>query len=191
MRNITNPHRGNYLKHILIVGGISIPTLILFILVFVVPFGAEYKKIKQEIKLVERNLKVAEMGYEDKKAEFQELSHKHEKLLSELRNPKSVEELKRDNQFIQSITPLSNRWSEDKLFKKEVYQLETKYLYTTLDNIYDLLKNSSEYGFRFGVDFPIEFKSNKGKIKAKMAITIYKLKPIKRDLVRPFTEIQK
>lgn len=191
MRNITKPYKGNYLKHVLIVTGVAIPTLLLFIFLFVVPFGTEYKHIKREVKFVERDLKVAEMRYEEKKSELKKLETENSFLLSELKNPKDLQIFKSENPFIEKIVPLNERWKEGKIFKKEVYQLETKYLYTTLDNIYDLIGNSEEYGFRFVVDFPIEFESKKRKIGSKITFNLYKLKPIERDLVRPFTDIQK
>lgn len=191
MRNITKPHKGNYLKHVLIVVGVALPTLLIFIFLFVIPFGAKYKEIKRDVKLVERDLKLAEMKYNKEKSKLGVLRQDNSLLLYELRNPKSIKKFQEDNLFIKKIIPLKERWEDGKLFKKEVYQLETDYLYTTLDSIYDLMENSKEYGMRFVVDFPIEFEAKKRKIRSKLTFAVYKLKPIIRDLVRPFTEIQK
>lgn len=191
MRNITKPYKGNYLKHVLIVAGVTIPILLLFIFLFIVPFGREYKSVKREVKSIERKLKIVENNYEKKKNELQRLNIEYANLLSEFKNPKDIKRFQEENPFIQKIVPLPERWQEGKLFKKEVYQLTTRYLYTTLNNVYDFMKNSDDYGFKFVVDFPIELEAKKRKLKAVVTFDVYKLKPIKRDLVRPFTEIQK
>ncbi len=191
MRNITKPHKGNYLKHALLVTGIAIPILLIFIFLFVVPFGSEYKHIKRDSKVVERDLKQRELHYNERLNTLQRAELEHSNLLKTLETPKSLDEFKDENPFISKILSLQDRWEDGKLFRKEVYQIDTKYLYTTLNNFYDMLKHSDDFGFRFVLDFPIVFEADKGKIKSSFAMSLYKLKPIDRELVRPFKDIQK
>jgi len=192
MRNITRPHKGNYLKHLLIVSAVTVPTLLIFIFFFVVPFGTEYKSVKKETKILERDLETVESNYKKEKHTLYNLEIGHKQIMSELKNFKSIDRFKTDNPYINNIESLKNKTEESKLFTKYVYQVTTKKLYSTLENFYDLMENSDDSKMRFVVNFPIIFEvAKKGKLKSYFNIDVFKLKPIKKEIVRPFKDIQK
>jgi hypothetical protein len=191
MRNITHPYKGNYLKHILIVTGVAIPILLIFIFFFVVPFGLEYKHIKRESKLKERDLLVAEHNFKESEKSLKELENLNYDLMNEFKNPKEIDDFIAENPYIEKIREENDLFEDGEIFEKHVYRVETKYLYTTLENFYDLLSNNNQHGMRFVIDFPIIFEEDKKRLKIAFNIALYKLKPIKRDLVRPFKDIQK
>lgn len=191
MRNTTKQHKGNYVKHLLIISGVAIPILLIFIFIFVVPFGSEYKSIKLESKILEREVAFLKTKREEVENNYFLMDKNNYKMMNEFNSPKEMEKLKDENPFIEKITHLKNSGGEVGLFIKDVYQIETKFLYTTLENIYDLMKNSKEYGLRFNINFPIILEAKKSKLKSAFNINVYRLKPVKKDNIRPYTDIQK
>jgi hypothetical protein len=191
MRNITKPYKGNYLKHVLIVTGVAIPVLLIFIIFFVIPFGTDYKHIKRESKLKERELSIVEDNYNRSIHDLKQIEKLNHEVLTELREPKDLNDFKAENPYIDSITEIKDLFEESEIFKKYVYRVETKYLYNTLENFNDLLSNGEQYGFRFSIDFPVKFEREENRLKVSFNINLYELKKIERDLIRPFTDIQK
>ncbi len=191
MRNFTKSHKGNSLKHVLIVSGITIPLLFLFLIFFVMSFGNEYKHLKLNAKNQERSYQQAEMIYETKKSELAKLEKENHELFETLREPKDLTVFKDENPFIEKITPLRDLTEETDTLIKNVYRIETTSSNTTLRNLYDLMAKSEEFGLRFDISFPILIESDRNGERASFNLNLYKLKKIERDLVRPYTEIQK
>jgi len=191
MRNFTKSHKGNSLKHVLIVSGITIPLLFIFIVIFVMSFGDEYKHLKVNSKHNEKVYINAENIYEAKKNELTQLEDEHHELFQTLREPKDLEIFKDENPFIEKITALKEQTEETETLIKYVYRVETTSSNTTLRNLYDLMAKNEEFGFRFDISFPITIESDRGGERAVFNLNLYKLKKIERNLVRPYTEIQK
>jgi len=192
LRNLTKPHKGNYLKHLIIVISVAVPILIIFIFVFVVPFGLEFKDIKKETKLLEKDLKVAELNQEKMKKELYNLEIEKAQIMNEFKNPTTVRDFQNENPFVDKISYLPNQTTDNKFFTQLIYKVETKQLYSTLDNFFDLLKNNQDFKMQFTVDFPIVFQvDKKRRLKSSFNLNVEKLKPIKKELVRPYKDIQK
>jgi len=192
MRNITKPHKGNYVKHLLIVSAVAVPTLMIFIFFFVVPFGTEYKSVKKDTKLLERDLKAIELNYAQQKKGLYNLEIEHKQVMSELKDFKDVDDFRTDNPYINKVAFLKNLTEDKDIFTKYSYLVETKKLYSTLENFYDLMENSTNSKMRFKINFPIIFEvAKKGRLKSSFNIDIFKLKPIKKEIVRPYKDIQK
>lgn len=191
MRNITKPHRGNYVKHLLVTTATTIPVLLIFIFFSVVPFGKEYKGVKKEAKLLERDLQVVELKHKHRFKELYNLELEHKQIMHKFKEPQSTDSFKSDNPYVYKIVELKEKREENELFEKLVYKIETQKIYSTLDNMYDLMKNSEDFNMKYVIDFPIIFEVEKrGRLKASFNLNIQKLKPIKKEIVRPYTDIQ-
>ena len=192
MRNITKSHKGNYLKHLLIVTSVAVPILLIFIFLFVVPFGTEFKSLKREAKLLERDLKTVELKHKHREKELYSLEVEHKQTMSKFKKPKNIDEFLNENPYIDKIIALKNKTEDRQFFTKYVYKVETKSLYSTLENVYDLMKNSKDFNMKFVIGFPITFEvAKKGRLRSSFYINIEKLKPIKKEIVRPYKDIQK
>jgi hypothetical protein len=190
LRNISKAYKSDYLIHILYISGITIPILLIFIFVFVVPFGKEFKEQKRDSKIVERELRKVERHFNLRKSKLLELEFDNKTLLKQLRTPKDIDIFLEENPFMAKATLLNSSTIEEKYLDRVTYRIETKQLYTTLENFYDVIENNSNFGFRFQVDFPIKFEADRQKIKAFFSLNVYKLKNIKKEIVRPYTDIQ-
>jgi hypothetical protein len=190
LRNISKAYESDYLIHILYISGITIPILLIFIFVFVVPFGKEFKEQKRDSKIVERELRKVERHFNLRKSKLLELEFDNKTLLKQLRTPKDIDIFLEENPFMAKATLLNSSTTEEKYLDRVTYRIETKQLYTTLENFYDVIENNSNFGFRFQVDFPIKFEAERQKIKAFFSLNVYKLKNIKKEIVRPYTDIQ-
>ena len=192
MRNLTKPHKGNYLKHLVIVTSMAVPILIIFIFVFVVPFGFEFKDIKKETKLLEKDLQMAELNQEKMKKELYNLEIEKAQIMHEFKKPTTVKDFQNENPFVDRISYLPNQTTDNKFFTQLIYKVETKQLYSTLDNFFDLLKNNQDFKMQFAVDFPIVFQvDKKRRLKSSFNLNVEQLKPITKELVRPYKDIQK
>lgn len=189
--NFTKSHKGNSLKHVLIISGITAPILIIFIIVFVLSFGQEYKNLKMNAKIYEKDLYKFTTIYETKNSDLAKLEKDHHELFETLRKPKDISILKDENPFIENIVLVTDEHKENVNLIKSIYKVETTSSNSTLQNIYDLMKRSNEYGAKFDIDFPIVIESDRGGERATFNLNIYKLQKIERSLVRPYTEIQK
>jgi hypothetical protein len=192
LRNISKPYRGDYLKHVLIVAGATVPILLIFIFAFVVPFGSEFKEKKREKKIVEKELRRAKLHYDSRISKLRELEIIHREVLKDIKHPKDMDLFLEERPFIKYSVPQKDLDGEEGYLERLVYKVQTKALYTTLESFYDILENDSSLGFRFQLDFPIQFEANsKNRISALFNINLYKLKPIKKEIVRPYQDIQK
>jgi len=192
LRNLTKPHKGNYLKHLVIVTSMAVPILIIFIFVFVVPFGFEFKDIKKETKLLEKDLQMAELNQEKMKKELYNLEIEKAQIMHEFKKPTTVKDFQNENPFVDRISYLPNQTTDNKFFTQLIYKVETKQLYSTLDNFFDLLKNNQDFKMQFAVDFPIVFQvDKKRRLKSSFNLNVEQLKPITKELVRPYKDIQK
>jgi hypothetical protein len=170
----------------------AVPILIIFIFVFVVPFGFEFKDIKKETKLLEKDLQMAELNQEKMKKELYNLEIEKAQIMHEFKKPTTVKDFQNENPFVDRISYLPNQTTDNKFFTQLIYKVETKQLYSTLDNFFDLLKNNQDFKMQFAVDFPIVFQvDKKRRLKSSFNLNVEQLKPITKELVRPYKDIQK
>jgi hypothetical protein len=192
LRNITKLHKGNYIRQLIFVTAIALPLLMIFIFLFVIPAGSQYKNFKKEIFKLKRELLIAEKNHKTLQKDLYNIELGNHYVLKEFRKPKSMVDFKNDNPYIRSFREIKDKYEDTKLFTKRTFKIQTKYLYSTLENFFDLLENSDKYEMRFTVDFPIKFRVDKHR---KLAITfnlnLYKAKPLPKREPRPYKDIQK
>ena len=192
MKNITKPHKGNYIRQLIFLTSIALPILIIFIFSSVIPAGNEYKHYKKEILKLKREALIAEKRYQTLQKDLYNIELSNHYVLEEFRKPKSMIDFKNDNPYIRSFREIKDKYEDTKLFIKRTFEIKTKYLYSTLENFLDLLENSDKYQMRFAIDFPIRFRVDKHR---KLAITfnlnLYKAKPLPKREPRPYKDIQK
>ena len=192
MRNITKLHKGNYIRQLIFVTAIALPILMIFIFLFVIPAGSQYKNFKKEIFKLKRELLIAERNYKTLQKDLYNIELGNHYVLKEFRKPKSMVDFKNDNPYIRNFKEINSKYEDTKLFTKRTFKIQTKYLYSTLENFFDLLENNDKYEMRFTVDFPIKFRVDKHR---KLAITfnlnLYKAKPLPKRKLRPYKDIQK
>ena len=192
MKNITKLHKGNYIRQLIFVTVIALPILILFIFLSVIPAGNQYKNYKKEIFKLKRELLIADKKYKTLQKNLYNIELGNHYVLTEFRKPKSMVDFKNDNPYIRSFREVKDKYEDTKLFSKRTFKIQTKYLYSTLENFFDLLENSDKYQMRFAIDFPIRFQVDKHrKLAINFNLNLYKAKPLPKREPRPYKDIQK
>jgi hypothetical protein len=188
MENITKPYKGNYTKHLAAILIIGIPLLIVTILFVLLPFGDRFKQIKKEKLEVDLQYQKIALKYKEYKKHLYKLQIEEQKHLEKLYNPNPIEDFVENNPFIDKVYLIAKEVRGK--IEKSVYKVETRALYGSLENFYDLLKNSSKYGIKFGVDFPIHLISeNNRKLKIVFNMNVYKMKKRDEYRIQPYKEL--
>jgi hypothetical protein len=188
---MSKAYKGDYLKHILIVLAVTLPILLLSIFAVVVPYGNEFKDKKKASLKAERELRIVELERDNKLSQKNKIEFGNKELLAQLREPKPMLQFLDENLFVDTAILKNSLSKETEISEEITYQIKTRQLQTTLQNFYDLIENSNNFGIHFQLGFPIFFSADKGRVESTFNMTIYKLKPFKQNIVRPYTDIQK